>query len=175
MHKYSKNPWGQIPLLKFLSIYSREVFHKKSWVVVIFHFEEQSLVSSHPFCIRDREMRFSPLFCKLNVVINRSKFQQNRPTQSRDIAWNMRSKIKFNPNSFYSCLFYHAREWENPLADNRSSLVPHLPSLAAHCHPKWSIICPKWPLWAPKRPPWAPHWPPKWSPWAHKKQSWASK
>ena len=86
MHKYSKNPWGQIPFLKFLSIYSREVFHKKSWVVVIFHFEEQSLVSSHPFCIRDREMRFSPLFCKLNVVINGSKFQQNRPIQSRDIA-----------------------------------------------------------------------------------------
>ena len=110
MHKYSKNPWGQIPLLKFLSIYSREVFHKKSWVVVIFHFEKQSLVSSHPFCIRDREMRFSPLFCKLNVVINGSKFQQNRPIQSRDIAWNVRSKIKFKPNSFYSCLFYHARE-----------------------------------------------------------------
>ena len=86
MHEYSKNPWGQIPLLKLLSIYSREVFHKKSWVVVIFHFEEQSLVSSHPFCIRDREMRFSPLFCKLNVVINGSKFQQNRPIQSRDIA-----------------------------------------------------------------------------------------
>ena len=38
MYKYSKNPWGQIILMKFLSIHAREVFHKKSWVVVFFCF-----------------------------------------------------------------------------------------------------------------------------------------
>ena len=38
IYKYSKNPWGQIILMKFLSIHPREVFYKKSWVVVFFCF-----------------------------------------------------------------------------------------------------------------------------------------
>ena len=38
MYKYSKNPWGQIILMKFLFLQPGEVFHKKSWVVVVFYF-----------------------------------------------------------------------------------------------------------------------------------------
>ena len=75
-----------------------EVFQKKSWVVVILLFKELSLMRSHSLRIEYRRMRFSPLLRKFDVVIIPSKKDQNRPTQSWDIAWNVRSKTE-NPSS----------------------------------------------------------------------------
>ena len=77
----------------------RGCFQKKSWVVVILLFKELSLMRSHSLRIEDRRMRFSPLLRKFDVVIIPSKKDQNRPTQSWDTAWNVRSKTE-NPSSF---------------------------------------------------------------------------
>ena len=66
---------------EFLSI--REgCFQKKSWVVVKSHFKEQSLLRYRSLRIKDRRMRFLPLFSKFDVVIISLKKDQNRPTQS---------------------------------------------------------------------------------------------
>ena len=46
-----------------------QVFHEKSWVVVIWHFREQSLLHSHFWNITERKMRFAPLVRKIDVVI----------------------------------------------------------------------------------------------------------
>ena len=61
-------------------------------VVVDFAILVAILFFSHALTIRDRKMRFSPLFRKIDVVIIPSKFEQNQQVQSPDIAQNLKSK-----------------------------------------------------------------------------------
>ena len=113
-------------------------------------------------------MRFSPLFRKIDVVIIPSKFEQNRPVQSWDIAWNLKSKKNFAWRFFITLSSLQARVGKNPQPPWGISDRPLATSDGAQAiYHVLKVI-----LAVPKVTFWHPKWPPKCTNWFLSGPSW---
>ena len=113
-------------------------------------------------------MRFSPLFRKFDVVIIPSKFEQNRPVQSWDIAWNLKNKKNHGYQFFITLSSLQAGVGKPPQPPWGTTYTPQATSNGAQApyyvfkvisetpkvtfwHSKWSLGCTDW---FPRSPFW---------------------
>ena len=116
---------------------------------MILHFREQSLLGSHFWNITERKMRFAPPVTKIDVLIISSKNEQNRSKESREIAWNVRSKIYFltgPPISFATKRSFLAKtvwKWQHNEWNSWNTVKPRLSAPALYLSQRLWQLCSK--------------------------------